>query len=147
MKKSRDYVTRAPAADLERGPEAAPDYYRAPVSSALNPYDLPCDYGMAGAVGAYEVKPLAPWFDKALENLQARLPDEDPLAEVNAALDRLLAPGDRHRVVAEALRGQVVELSVLRRADTFTYGRSLVPKLRAALAPTLGHVTVVFTLR
>ncbi len=144
MKKSQAYVTRGEPAARERpGPDSeweAPP--RVPHPSALNPADLPRDRGMAGPVGAYEVPPLAKSVPAGLEALAGHLRGADPLEAVNAALDALLPPGERHRLAAESCVGGLLTLSLARREDRFAYGRFLVPKLRAALTPELGNLTI-----
>ena len=61
---------------------------------------------------------------------------------MNAALDALLPPAERHRLVLESFANGLLVLSLARREDRFTYSRFIVPKLRAALTPTLGHLTI-----
>ncbi len=149
MKRGREYVTRGlPDLPPRATPEAEGMGEPAPrLSSALPPDWLPRDYGMAGAVGAYEVGRLARAVPESLRRLLEALPDDDPATAANAALDRLLPPEDRHRVAVEGFAGGMLTLSLARRADRFAYGRSLVPKLRAALEPTFGRLGIALVVR
>ena len=143
MKKSQAYVTRGvPAARALPEWEPSRSVPRVPHPSALNPADLPRDRGMAGLVGAYEIPPLADSVPKGLEALADQLRGEDPQDTVNAALDALLPPAERHRLVLESFANGLLVLSLARREDRFTYSRFIVPKLRAALTPPLGHLTI-----
>lgn len=143
MKKGGDYVSRG--APAPRRPSAAgalppPPPTPAPTSAAA-PADLPRDLGMAGDVGAYEVPPLADSVEASLDALAEHL-RADPLAEVNAALDRLLPPADRHRLTAEAFADGLLTLSLARRADRFLAGRLWLPRLQAELTPALGRLSI-----
>ena len=143
MKKSQAYVTRGvPAARALPEWEPPVSVPRVPHPSALNPADLPRDRGMAGPIGAYEILPLANSVPKGLEALAEHLRGEDPLDIVNTALDALLPPAERHRLAVESFANGLLILSLARREDRFTYNRFIVPKLRAALTPTLGRLTI-----
>ncbi len=107
---------------------------------------MPYDYGMAGPVGAYEVKRITRSVAKSLHLLEEQLgvSDDDPLAIVNAELAKLLPPQERQNLVAERFEGNVLLLTLTRRADRFRYNRFLLPKLRAALRPHFGAITCRF---
>lgn len=141
---SNDDMT-PPLAPVEGGEELSfsPHHPRSPFT---HPADLPRDYGMArgAAVGAYEVKSLSSFVSKALDELTANFAGEDPLVQINRQLDALMKPEERHRVVAERFSRGLLELSLLRRSDRFTFSRWLIPKLRAQLTPVLGPFTVSF---
>lgn len=145
MKKGGEYVTRGtPMPRRDQAGEASeplPTPAPAPLSAALSPADLPRDWGMAGEVGAYEVPPLADSVEPSLNALTERF-RADPLAEVNAALDRLLPPADRHRLAAEAFADGLLTLSLARRADRLLAGRLWVPRLQAELTPALGRLAI-----
>ncbi len=147
MKKGQAYVTHGEpplsATPEERSEPVAPPRF----TSATPPHFLPRDYGMAGAVGAYDAEPLAAHLSETLRQLAGGLAECDPLECVNQALDALLPSGERHRVAAEHVVGQVLTLSLARRSDRFAYGRSLVPKLRTRLMPQLGPITITLVIR
>ncbi len=141
MKKGREYVTSGLLDTTSEGVfDETP--FEGRLHSALSPADLPRDYGMAGAVGAYEVPSIERTVKESLDALLASFTEDDPLAEVNAALDQLLPAADRIRVVAEAVKGSIVTLSLLHRADKFLYNRTLIPQLKKLLLPTLGPITI-----
>lgn len=142
MKKGREYVSRGVLPESPARPEGMPEE-GAPrrLTSDLPPSLLPRDYGMAGAVGAYEVRRLARALPETLRLLEA-IPDASPQAAVEAALDRLLPPVERARVAVESLTQGRLTLALARRSDSFTYMRTLVPRLRAALEPTLGRLFI-----
>lgn len=146
MKKSRDYVTTGMlyAAPMEDALTEA-SCVGVALSSQTHPADLPRDYGMAGAVGAYEVPKLATFVQAGLSELLEALPTVDPLAEINTLLDRLLSSQERKAVVAEAFENKVVTLGLRRRSDQFFLRRTLVPRLQAELFATHGRVIVHFT--
>lgn len=142
MKKAREYVSRGVSSTPSPRPEAPPEgEVPRRLTSDLPPSLLPRDYGMAGRVGAYEVRRLARALPEALRLLEA-IPDASPLTAVEAALNRLLSPEERARVTVESLTQGKLTLVCARRSDRFTYSRTLVPRLCAALEPALGRLFV-----
>lgn len=146
MKKGREYVSRGAPKAPERLWTAADEAEEAPprLSSGLPPSLLPRDYGMAGRVGAYEVRRLARALPETLRHLEA-IPENFPLATVEAALDRLLPPLERENVRAESLVRGRLTLLLAHRADRFLYSRTLVPRLRTALEPALGRLSITLS--
>lgn len=145
MKKSSTFVSKGTPTPLEVA--GAPDYeVPTTYSSHLHPADLPRDYGMSGAVGAYEVKPLAGFLRKTLNALEQQLGAGDSAeALVVAALDRLMPAAERYRLAVESVSAGIITLSLARKGDRYLYNRTLVPKLKTALAPHLGAVRIQLT--
>lgn len=138
MKRASEFVTQGlpvePLLQEDRSFEFAQ-----PLSSHHHPSDLPRDYGMAGATGAYEVKPLSTALQQAVKTMTAELntaPDAATL--VREALDALLPPAARHKVAVEHIANGTIVLSLAQARDRFLYTRTLLPKLKLALRPTLG---------
>ncbi len=104
---------------------------------------MPYDYGMAGPAGAYEIQRITRAVSTSLRLLEKQLAEaeQDPLDVVNDALDRLLPSAARKHLVAERFEGKVLILSLLNRADRFTFSRTLLPKLKATLKPQLGIIS------
>ena len=147
MKTKRDFVSTG---ELELSTASTPFVYTLgqPRTSQSHPADLPRDYGMAGAVGAYEVKSLTQFVSQAVEGLEASAEIGNSVEhEVAAHLDRLMAPAERHKLAVEHVSGNVVTLSMANKRDRFLYNRVLVPKLVAALRPTFGVVRIQLTER
>ncbi len=145
MKKSSTFVSKGTPTPLEVA--GAPDYeVPPPYTSHLHPADLPRDYGMSGAVGAYEVEPLAGFLRKTLNALEQQLGAVDSAeALVVAALDRLMPAAERYRLAVESVSAGIITLSLARKGDRYLYNRTLVPKLKTALAPHLGAVRIQLT--
>ena len=142
MKKVRDFVSKGDSVRLAAQESEVADC-APPLSSASHPSDLPRDYGMAGEVGAYEVKPLAQVVAQTLnEFTEAFRLHSDAERVVCAALDELLSGDERHRVAVERVTEGLVTLSLARKHDRFLYARTLLPKLKAALMPQLGVVRI-----
>lgn len=146
-KKGGDYVSRGAAIPPTRAAMPAPGApFPRRVRSDFAPADLPRDWGMAGAVGAYEVPSLAESAQVAFDGLAKHL-RADPLTAIEAALNVTLMPAERRRVTAESFANGVLTLGLARRADAFVAGRVWVPRLQAELAPTLGRVVIRLTYR
>ena len=145
MKKGKAYVTRGTFdSEGSRGAIPLPEpQLPPPHPSDLNPADLPRDYGMAGRVGAYEVRPLSDFIAAGMRHLEKAIGSTDPLNLVNQQLDTLLPPANRHRLAAESFSNGQLVLSLAHRSDRFAFSRSLVPKLRRALEPELGFIRVI----
>jgi hypothetical protein len=144
MKKSREYVTTGHSTPVE-GASYEVAATGVSLSSRSHPADLPRDYGMAGATGAYEVPPLASFVQAGLHALVDQLPTADPLEEINTLLDRLLPTRERSRIVVESFANKVVTLGLRHRADRFLFQRTLVPRLQSELFEMHGRITVHFT--
>lgn len=117
----------------------------APLSSRSHPADLPRDYGMAGAVGSYEVKPWRRFVNDAMQTLCAdMLQTSTPHAEetVRTVLNTLLPPAEHHRLAVEQVTESEVVLSLAQKSDRFLYSRTIVPKLQRALRSTLGYIHI-----
>ncbi len=142
MKKSQAYVVKGEAAPLEevRGElPPLPSWLQASSEGGVLPYD----YGMRGRTGAYEVKSLAKAAAQSLEQLEEHLAQSsDPLLLASRALDQLLPPAERYKLTAEDFSHNILTLSLASRGDRFRMSRSIVPKLKTALKPTLGFVTI-----
>ncbi|MBQ9694240.1 MAG: hypothetical protein IJV69_05730 [Kiritimatiellae bacterium] len=142
MKRLQDFVSKG-SPEVVTLPEGEASVDTFPLSSRLHPADLPRDYGMAGRVGAYEVKPLTQFVDSALQTVEAwSATCGDGLAEVSAILDRLMRPEERHRLAVEQVVGNTIILSLARKQDRFYYNRAVVPKLTAALRSKFGAMRV-----
>lgn len=146
MKKSREYVT---SGSVEPSTTESFVADGMPVVGALtslsHPADLPRDYGMAGEIGAYEVPALSNFVQLGLRELLDQIPSNDPLAEINLLLDRLLPTQERNRIVVESFTNKVLTLGLHRRADRFLFSRTLVPRLQAELFAMFGRISVLFT--
>lgn len=142
MKKSREYVSRGASRGRTVATGGSADEPSPRISAASHPADLPRDLGMAGDFGAYEIPGLARAVPGAFHALADSLRNDMALDAVNAVLDALLPAAERHRVVAESLVNGALTLSLARRSDRFLYARTLLPRLRAALEPTLGRLTI-----
>ncbi|MDO4527192.1 MAG: hypothetical protein Q4C03_00185 [bacterium] len=146
MKKGREYVTSGSVdASTTEFFVADENPVVGRLTSRSHPADLPRDYGMAGATGAYEVPALSDFVQSGLQELLDQLPSADPLAEMNLLLDRLLPTQERKRVVVESFSNKVLTLGLRRRADRFLFSRTLVPRLQAELFAMYGRISVHFT--
>ena len=146
MKKRGDYVsmgTPTPQPRVSEGSVEWEDEPLQPLSSRLHPADLPRDYGMAGAVGAYEVKRLTQFIGSALKDFE-QLPEagDGLAAEAVALLDRLMPPAERHQLALERVTGNTLVLSMSKKGMRYYFNRGVVPKLTAALRPMFGPVRV-----
>ncbi len=105
---------------------------------------LPYDYGMKGKTGTHEVKRLARFLPESLKQLEEAfgVGAVDPLVCAAQALDQLLPAAERRQLVPEGFSQGTLTLSLANRGNRFRYTRSLVPKLRTALRPKLGFVTI-----
>ena len=147
MKKGGDFVSKGTSVQTE--PEASWDFDdEAPpqLSSQLHPADLPRDYGMAGDVGAYEIRELSGALRHSMGELESLLlAAESAETMVVEALDRLMPTANRHLLAVEAVEDGVITLSLARKSDRFLFNRTIVPKLKTALAPKLGAVRIQLT--
>ncbi len=147
MKKGKAYVVKGASAESHATERTGPAPLM-PLPEWLQPSTrgegyMPHDYGMAGPVGAYEVKRIARSVSTSLRLLEKQLLDaeQDPIDLANDALDRLLPMDSRHKVIAERFEGKVLILSLANRADRFLMNRTLLPKLKTALKPKLGAIS------
>ena len=147
MKKGGDFVSKG--TPVQTVPEASWDFEpEAPhsLSSQLHPADLPRDYGMAGEVGAYEIRELSGALRHSMSELESLLQAADSAeAMVVEALDRLMPVANRHLLAVEAVEDGVITLSLARKGDRFLFNRTIVPKLKTALMPKLGAVRIQLT--
>jgi hypothetical protein len=147
LKKGGDFVSKGTL--VQDAPGASWDFEaESPrsLSSQLHPADLPRDYGMAGAVGAYEVRELSGALERSMGELESLLHAADSAETlVVEALDRLMPAANRHLLAVEAVEDGVITLSMARKSDRFLFNRTIVPKLKTALAPKLGAVRIQLT--
>lgn len=143
MSTRNDFISRGVPTPTERVLAEAVAEPLQPLSSRLHPADLPRDLGMAGAVGAYEVKPLTQFVPSAMKALEA-LPEvgEELATEATALLDRLMSPAERHQLAVERVVGNQLVLSMSKKGMRYYFNRGVVPKLTAALRPMFGAVRV-----
>lgn len=145
MKRLGDFVSRGLPETFSPEAEGFTEPLQPP-SSQLHPADLPRDPGMAGDVGAYEVKALARFLGQSLDALTDKLGGPNGAeAVVSAALDRLMPPAERHGLAVESVASGVIILSLARKSDRFRYARTLIPTLKAAVQPHLGAVRIQLT--
>lgn len=146
MKKSGAYVSKGTPTPPMSEPMDAFEAPQPTYSSNLHPADLPRDYGMAGAVGAYEVRALSGALSRTLKALEQQMGSGESAEElVIRALDQLMPAAERHRLAVESVASGVITLSLARKGDRFLYNRTIVPKLKTALAPHLGAVRIQLT--
>lgn len=109
---------------------------------------LPFDRGLGkGGKGYYEIRTLASAVETSMKELGATLTKDDPAAMIRRHLEALLSPEEQTRVTLRKVEGRTVILTLARRSDKFTYNRSLVPKLKARLAPELGAMMIRLEVR
>ncbi len=142
MKKAQAYVVKGKATPSEATHRALP-----PLPSWLqcsaDGEVLPYDHGMQGRTGSYEVKRFAKTVAQSLEQLEESFVQSfDPLLLASRALDKLLPATDRHKLTAKHFSHNILTLSLASRGDRFQMSRTIVPKLKTALKPSLGYVTI-----
>ena len=146
MKKLRDFVSKGTPEETPWEESFIDEPTQYTLSSQLHPADLPRDFGMAGAVGSYEINALSGALPKSLEALETLLNTSiDAEACITAALDNLVPAAERYRIALEDFADGVITLSLAHRGDRYLYTRTLVPKLKKALQPQLGPVRIQLT--
>ncbi len=102
---------------------------------------LPRDYGMKGALGAYEVPCIRSSVSKILaeEVLALKQPSDDQL--IDHILTNILGPECRFAIIHFTFREPVLTL-VIPRAQQFSFSRFWIPKLKLALSQHYKHLVV-----
>ncbi len=140
MKKSREYVSRGFTPPPPPEEEEAPAFAYTYSPPQAHPHALPRDYGMRGAVGAYEVSPLSaslPEFFKRLERNQHSDGDTDIIAQV---LETMLGT-ERALIDSFSFDNGTLAITLVPTADRFAFSRRWGLRLRQALVSHFGHLT------
>ncbi|MEG1479958.1 MAG: hypothetical protein RSD41_03015 [Kiritimatiellia bacterium] len=143
MKKADSYVTQGLPTALTAQPCEEDEFVAGDgLNSSMSPADLPRDAGLnISGTAAKEIPTLRRAVALSFEAFREQLADQ-PLEKVNAILDTLLAPSDRHRLKAESIGQGTLTLSLASSADRFSMNRFVIPKLKKQLAAEFGALRI-----